>query len=108
MTMRAKLERNTTTATDDFNNPAAPSWSTLATVACWAWTRSRNEIIDGDKTIVVEDMRAMLPSGTDVTERDRVAQIEDRQGTVLFQGPYGIEAVTRREGHLAIMLHRDR
>ncbi len=37
-TMRALVERDTATGTDEFGHPVRPSFSVLDTVPCWAWS----------------------------------------------------------------------
>lgn len=105
MTQRATIERDMAAGTDDWGNPLEPVWSThLTGVPCRTWFTTGREVSGPEKTAVVEDRRLIVPLGTDVTEADRVAQIADRQGTVLHSGPIAIEKVGRREDHLDLML----
>ncbi len=106
MTMRMVIERNTETGKDDYNNPLPPVWSAWETVPCYAWSQSRKELVDGDKTVVIEDLRALIPVSTDLTESDRVARIEDRLERTLFSGPLDIEAVQRMPHHQELMLEK--
>ena len=105
MIMRATVERPTS-GTDAWGNESAPTWSVHPSnpIPCWAWVKSAREIIDGDKVATVRDFRLMMPSGTDITERDKIANISDRMGAVLFPGPIGIDTVERQPGHLELML----
>ena len=106
MTMRADLENNTASAKDDFGNPVPPVWATLATVACIAYTKTRKEVIDGDKIVLVEDLRALFSLKADVKESYRIANIKDRLGVVLFAGPLSIDTIQRRRDHIETMLNR--
>ncbi len=107
MTMRMVIERNTTeTGKDDYNNPLPPVWSPWATVPCYAWSRTRKELADGNKTVVIEDLLALVPVATDITESDRVAHIHDRLERTLFAGPLDIEAVQRMPHHQELMLEK--
>ena len=60
--------------------------------------------MDGDKTIVFDDLRAMVPLTQDVTEADQVLKIEDRLGVTVFPGPMRIESVQRMPTHQELML----
>ena len=106
MTMRAKLERDQETGSDSFNNPLPEDFQALATVSCWAFSKARREVVDGDKTAVLEDLRLMVPLATDVNEKDRVANVLDREGTVLFAGPLRIDSVVRRRRHLELLVQK--
>lgn len=104
MTMRAFIERDGESDLDADRNPVAPIFATLATAPCYAWTKVRKEVVDGDKTIVFDDLRMMVPLSQDVTEADQVLKIEDRSGTTLFPGPMRIESVQRMPTHQEVML----
>ncbi|MCQ4575415.1 MAG: head-tail adaptor protein [Candidatus Brocadiales bacterium] len=104
MTLRADVERNQETGVDGTNQPLKPDWQALATVACWVYSKARREVVDGKKVAVVEDLRAMVPLSTDITEKDKIAQIIDRSGNVIYAGPLGIESVQRKHTHLELML----
>ena len=49
MTMRAVIERDIATGTDDFGHPVKPNFTTLAAIPCWAWSKQRRERVDGNK-----------------------------------------------------------
>ncbi len=106
MIHRAFLENNTASTTDDYGNPVAPTWATLATVACRVYSKMRREVIDGDKTALVEDIRALFPKGADVDEDYRIANVKDRLGVVLFAGPLYIDTLVKRPDHQEAMLNR--
>ncbi|MDA2936832.1 hypothetical protein MYX75_01030 [Acidobacteria bacterium AH-259-A15] len=106
MTHRADLERDTASGADAWGNAPIPTFTALATVKCFTWSRTRRERIDEDKTVVIEDMRTIMPLGTDVTEKDRIASIKDRAGTTIFSGPLGIAAVQKHRTHLELTLDR--
>lgn len=106
MVHRASLQRNTTTDTDRFGQPAAPSWSTVETVACRAWNTRRDAVRDGAKVVTVQSLRAAFPSSADVREGDRLASITDRRGTVLHAGPLQVEQIVWQPTHLEVHLER--
>lgn len=103
--MRAALERNTALGTpDDYGNPSPAAWAALATVPAWIWTTTDREVINGQKTAVVEDTRMIVPKGTDVTAKDRVNGVVDRRGTTIRPGVWLIESVVNRRDHLELAL----
>lgn len=84
--------------------PSAATWNVLAAgVPVWSWSTLEREVL-GEKAAVVEDLRAIVPRGTDVTERDRLNGITDRRGNVVRPGPLMIEAVVNRRDHLELVL----
>ncbi len=106
MTMRAVIERDTATGTDDFGQPVKPNFTTLATVPCWAWSKQRRERVDGDKSALIEDLRAMFPLGADVLAGDEIVDITDRLGAVLIAGRIQIETMQRKHDHREAGLER--
>lgn len=106
MRHRAVIERDAGGADTDWNTAPAPSWATLATVKCFVWSKTRRERVDDEKTAVIEDLRCIVPLSTDVTERDRLASVTDRQGVTILSGPLRIEGVQRVHTHLELTLER--
>lgn len=93
---------------DAWGGSPSPDWQAHLTVACNAWTNAGREMVEADRTAVVEDRRASVPLGTDVTEGDRVASVTTRTGALLFEGPMNVQAVLRFEDHLELILERVR
>lgn len=108
MKHRAVIERNTATDTDPDGQPVAPSWEPWLQLPCRAYTKMRKEVLDGDKTAMVEDLKALfsLESEADLSEDCRIENILDRRGTVLFAGPIDILTIQRRDNHLETSLDR--
>ncbi len=107
MTMRADIQRNATATTDARGHPDAPDFQALATVACFAWTKRRQRVVDGNKIAYAEDFICAMALDTDITEADRVNQIADRRGAVLFAGPFKpLGTIQRRQQHLELRLQR--
>jgi hypothetical protein len=109
MTMRAAVERSAAQPDDPWGRPGKPSYAAVGTVACRAWSKSRREVRDGHQ-VVIEDMRAIVPVDSGVSEQDRLT-IRDRLGAVIFGGPVAVETVVPRgprsqTGHLELMLRR--
>lgn len=100
---RCSIERNNAT-TDEWGQSGTPDWSELDDdLPCYAWVDGGREAVTTERTAVVRDMRLLLPLGTDVTESDRIGDISER-GSVIFDGPFGIEVVLRHRDHLELML----
>jgi hypothetical protein len=107
MTMRAYLTRNSASGVDGFNQPVAPTFTALATVACFAWSDTMRELVDSNKTAVVYQLQCMVPKGTDVTRLDRVQKIADRQVITLFDGEFLIDGDPEiRADHLLLTLRK--
>lgn len=98
--MRAVVERNTATGTDDFGHDVKPEFTTHGTFPCWAWSSTDRLVVDGDKTALVEDFRAMFPKGADVQEGDEIVNITDRRQAVLFPGRFQIETMQFKHDHV--------
>lgn len=107
---RCTIERDANqSGTDQWGNPTEPGWqSHLADQPCRAWTEAAREPVDDHTNVVLEDRRVSLAVGTDVTEADRVASVTDKAGTTIFEGPMGIEGITRFPDHLELLLERIR
>ena len=106
MTMRAEVERNTAAGTDPHGHPVAPFFTALATVPCWVWSKQARVAVDGDKTAVIEDLRALFPVSADIVEGDEIARVTDRRGAVLF-GRLRVDAPPQRKvRHLEAALKR--
>lgn len=85
----------------------APSWSDhLTNLACRAWTTTGREVLDPTTSVIVEDMRVIVPLGTDVNEQDRITGVVDHEGNSVISGNVGIRAVITRKDHLELILVR--
>lgn len=105
--MRAMVERNVATGVDGYGHPVAPVFQAHATVPCFAYTPSSNDIIDGDKVATVQDVRMMCAVGVDIQEGDRIAGITNKARAVLFAGPYRIEGpVQFKHNHVEAALRK--
>ena len=106
MIMRADIQNNTAVTTDAYGNPIPAVWAALSTIPCAAFTKVRREVIDGNKIVLVEDLKALFPLNAVVIEDYRIANIKDRLGVVLFAGPLNIRTIQRRRNHLEVLLDR--
>lgn len=100
MTMRAVVERDTSSGDDDFGHPVKPDFTAHGTFPCWAWSSSDREVVDGDKSALIESFRAMFPKGADVKEGDEIVNITNRRAVILFPGRFQIETMQFKHDHL--------
>ena len=107
MKFRADLEQNTETGKDPYGHLLPPVFASKATgVPCVVYSKMREEIIDGDKQALVQEIRVLFSLISGVTEADRIANIKDRLGVVLFAGPMIIETIQRRRDHFEAAIKR--
>ena len=108
LTMRALIERDTATAKDAWGNPVEPVFaSTGDPVACFAWSTSAKQSIDGNRTAEIETFRALFALGADVQPGDVVASITDRRGVEIIPGRLLVEPpVQRKHTHLEASMRR--
>jgi hypothetical protein len=106
MVHRCTLERDAAHGTPDgYGLPSESDWQPLLVeLPCWLWSTAERELIDGEKSAVIEDLRLLVPMATDVTERDRVNGVTDRLGNPVRQGAMGITAVMSKHDHLELAL----
>lgn len=107
LTMRALVERNVAAGKDGWGNPLPPDFQPLATLKCFAWSNTSREIVDGEKTALIEDMRALLALTADIRADDEISAITDARGNVIIAGRLRVEGpVQRKHTHLEVALKR--
>lgn len=107
LTMRALVERNQATGTDGWNGPVAPVFAPLATLRCFVWSKLGRELLDGDKTALIEDMRAMFALSADIRADDEISAVTDAKANVIIPGRLRVEGpVQRKHTHLEAALKR--
>jgi hypothetical protein len=107
LTMRALVERNQASGRDGWNNPVAPDFQPLGILRCFVWSNSSREIVDGDKTAMVEDMRALFALSADIAEHDEISAVTDRAGNVIIPGRLRVEGpIQHKHTHLEVALKR--
>ncbi|MEK7765271.1 MAG: hypothetical protein AAB368_03440 [bacterium] len=112
MTMRADIERDAQMGTDAWGHAKEAAWAGVAFgVPCLAYASAKREAVAAGgggaasiRAAVLEDIRIMMPLGTDVTEKDRIVRVKDRAGALLFPGPFNVEGVQRRRDHLELIV----
>lgn len=112
LTHRMTIQRDQSlTGTDDgWGGPDLPAWADhLVDVPCRAWTatgpRPGGETVQAAAVVAVDDRRAHVPLGTDVTETDRVTEVTHR-GVVILDGPMDVETVLTYPDHLELVLRK--
>jgi hypothetical protein len=108
LTMRALVERNVATGTNPHGGPALPDFQQLhAALPCFVYSNSSRELADGQKTAMIEDLRAMVSLSADIREGDEIAQVRDRSGTVIIAGRLKVEGpVQFKHLHRELALQR--
>lgn len=107
MTMRATLQRDGARQ-DEYGQPGPTSWETTAHVACWAWQGGGRRSQQVPRVVESDEPTMIVPKGTDVVSGDRVLEVYDRRGTVVFENPLYVDAVVRRLDHLEVRLREHR
>lgn len=108
LTMRAAVERDQAVAVDDWGGKVAPDFQSIGDpLPCFIWSNSSRELVDGSKTAMIEDMRALFALGADIAEGDEIASVTDRAGTEIIPGRLKVEGpVQRKHTHLECALQR--
>lgn len=103
LTERCTIERKES-GTDGWGGAAGDWQEHLADQPCRVWASTGEErIVDGSTVTPLENVHLLLPLGTDVTTRDRVASVTVRGGTAQA-GPLGIRAVMTHKDHIECLL----
>lgn len=94
------------TPVDAYGDAPTPSWTThIASLACFFYVGTGGaEQARQRGTVVFEQLRMLVPKGTDITEQDRINGIVDRRGTSIYAGALNIESVTPAHSHLELRL----
>ena len=108
LTHRAQVERNVAAGADDWGGPMPPDFQPLhAALPCFVWSNNSRELVDGAKTAMIEDLRAMFALGADVREADEIVAVTDRAGNTIVAGRLKIEGpVQFKHNHLEAALQR--
>lgn len=108
LTMRALVERNQATAKDAWGNPVAPDFQSIGDpLPCFVYSKSGREIVDGEKTAVIEDMRIMVAIGADLRDEDEIAAVTDRKGAEIIPGRLRVDGpVQYKHTHREAALER--
>ncbi|MBN9333864.1 hypothetical protein [Devosia sp.] len=105
--MRAAVERHQSPGKDGWGHPLPGTWMPVGTLKCFVWSNASREAVDGDKTAMIEDMRAMFALKADINENDEIAAVTDKAGNAIIDGRLKIDGpVQRKHNHLEAALVR--
>lgn len=110
MTHRVLVERKTEPTRDGYGAGSGATWATLhASLPCFFYRETRTDSNEVDRTrgtIRHDKYRLMVPFGTDLTERDRINGVTERDGTIIESGFMGIAAVDYSHSHVEVRLEK--
>lgn len=109
---QAVLERDV--AQDDrYGGQNPPEWEELATVPCRLYwdkstgARSANRTyVSVSREVPISEGGMIIPSGTDVTEEDRVVRVLTSTGDLFVDGIFEIVAVINQFTHFELSVQR--
>jgi hypothetical protein len=112
LTQTAVIQRNVAAA-DAFGADVPPDWQPHLTVACLLWwarstgARSANRTyVSPARQAAVSEGGLLMPLGTDVTEQDRIMQINTPPSEEPVAGLLEIVAVLNQWDHLEVEVTR--
>jgi hypothetical protein len=92
LTHRARVERNTASGNDSWGGPVEPAFTVLHNaLACFVYSKSGRELVDGTKTAQIEDLRLMIALGADLVEGDEITTVTNRLGREIIPGRLKVE-----------------
>ena len=104
---RAVVVRNVATGTDQFGQAVPPVWVDIQDpVACAVWSKTSREMVSGERTALIDDIRVALPLAADVEINDRIERVTDRRGVEQHPGPLRIDGIERKHTHLLCAVTR--
>lgn len=107
MTMRATVKRRSASTTDAWGQPDYGSYATVVeSLPCFVYSRERREREDGDKAATIQTITGMFTLDADIAEGDRISQITDRRGSVLYTGDLDVGPIQYKHGHVEARLER--
>ncbi|PYE86909.1 hypothetical protein [Phyllobacterium leguminum] len=107
LTHRALVERNVAVTDDPWGNPVPPDFQPLGTFKCFFWSKQSREAVDGDKTAMIEDLRALFALDADLREDDEISAITDARGNALVAGRVRVDGpVQYKHTHMEAALKR--
>jgi len=108
MTHRAAVYRDSASA-DAWGQPGAPSWAVhIAQQPCYWYQPHLRSVGSGEqqgrRNANIYSYQLMVHLGTDITERDQIRGIDDRQGTSITDATMNVIQVVRHKTHLLLTL----
>lgn len=108
LTMRAQVERNVAAGTDSWGQPVPPDFQPVGEpLACFVWSDNSRELVDSQKSALIEDLRGLFALGADLQAGDELVSVTDRAGSVQHYGRLKVEGpVQFKHNHLEAALQR--
>lgn len=108
LTHRARVERGAAAGNDSWGNPTEPVFTVLHNaLACFVYSKTSRELVDGAKTAQIEDLRVMIALGADLVEGDVITAVSDRLGNTIVEGRLKVEGpVQYKHNHREAALQR--
>ena len=108
LTMRAQVERDQAVAKDSWGQAVVPDFVPVGDpLPCFVWSNASRELVDDEKSAMVEDLRGMFALGADIAERDELVSVTDRAGAVQHYGRLKVAGpVQFKHNHLEAALRR--
>lgn len=101
--MTMDVERAVPGEADPYGHPEE-QWGALHTaLPCFWWEEHAREVEGPNVAVLVARQWAVVPAGTDITARDRVAAVYDAAGAVL-KGPLRVRGVRPRLAETVLVL----
>lgn len=92
LTMRAQVERDRAAGSDGWGQRPAPDFQPVGEpLPCFVWSVSSRADVTAERSASVEQLRGLFPAGADLQDRDELASVTDRAGTVLHHGRLRVE-----------------
>lgn len=100
MIHRCQIQRDANAVYND-----TKSYTPLGTpVPCYLWATAGKEAVQPGNVEVVEDLRAILPLGTDITTLDVIQGVTNRAGAVIEPRLLEVQTLLARADHVEAVL----
>ena len=97
MIMRAVWKRNTQANRNTHGHKKPTNLTTVdPALSCFLYSKRSRREVDGDKFATVEDLRMMIPWGTDMRPGDIITAVTDRNGGVIHDTTLRVQGVQKR------------
>lgn len=102
MKYRTSVERSTSVS--DNGGGFNTSWASIADIPCYAWFVNTQEVTGaGERPGVIENVVVFVPKNTDIQNGDRLTDVTDRKGGVIFDGPLQVDSAGKRLDYAVII-----
>lgn len=112
LTQQAVIERDMSVPGPG-GSTGRPDWQEHLVVPCRLWwfqssgaRSAQRTYVDPARTVPLSEGGMLLPLGTDVTEKDRIARVLHANGDVYIEGHLIIDAVLAQDDHMELNIDR--